>query len=107
MSHVSGLLSRVDAPTAVAAAALVFLVLLVIRIGKILVMAGVFGAIAGGASLSQGSSSKEAVANAAVAFGVAAVMFFLVKMTKSIVLWLAITAAGVAGLIAYGMHRIP
>jgi len=107
MSHVSGLLSRIDAPTAVAAAALVFLVLLVIRIGRILVMAGVFGAIAGGASLSQGSSPKEATAHAAVAFGVAAVMFFLVKMTKSILLWLAIHGAGVAALITFGVHRLP
>lgn len=106
MSHLSGLLARIDAPTALAAVALVFLVLMVIKIGRILVMAGVFGAIAGGASLSQGSSPKEATAHAAVAFGVAAVMFFLVKMTKSIVLWLAITAAGVAGLLAFGIHRI-
>ncbi|HTO72361.1 MAG TPA: hypothetical protein VMJ30_01015 [Gemmatimonadales bacterium] len=107
MNMPQSLLHRIDVPTAVAAAALVFLVLLVIKIGRILVMAAVFGAIAGGASLSQGQSGKEASAHAVVAFVAAAVMFFLVKMTKSIVMWLLITAAGVAALLAYGIHRIP
>ena len=35
MGHAGGVLSRIDAPTALAAAALVLLVLLVIKIGKI------------------------------------------------------------------------
>jgi hypothetical protein len=107
MQHLTSLLHRIDAPTALAAAALVILVLVVIKIGKVLVMAAVFGAIAGGATLSQGQGARQATAHAVAAFVAAAAMFFLVKMTKSILLWLTITAAGVAALIAYGVHRIP
>jgi hypothetical protein len=40
------------------------------------------------------------------AFVAAAAMFFLVKMTRSILHWLLITAAGVAALIAFGLHRV-
>lgn len=106
MQHLESLLHRIDAPTALAAAALVILVLLVIKIGKIVLMAAVFGVIAGGASLSQGHGAKEASAHAVAAFVAAAAMFFLVKMTRSILHWLLITAAGVAGLIAFGLHRV-
>lgn len=104
--HFQSLLHRIDAPTALAAAALVILVLLVLKIGKVLVMAAVFGAIAGGASLSQGQSPKLASAHAVAAFVAAAAMFFLLKMTKSILLWLTITAVGVAALVAYGVHGV-
>jgi hypothetical protein len=40
------------------------------------------------------------------AFVAAAAMFFLVKMTRSILHWLLITATGVAALIAFGLHRV-
>lgn len=106
MQQLESLLHRIDAPTALAAAALVILVLLVIKIGKIVLMAAVFGVIAGGASLSQGHSAKEASAHAVAAFVAAAAMFFLVKMTRSILHWLLITATGVAALIAFGLHRV-
>lgn len=107
MRHLESLLHRIDAPTALAAAALVILVLLVIKIGKVLLMAAVFGAIAGGGSLSQGQGAKQASAHAVAAFVAAAAMFFLIKMTKSILLWLTLTAAGVIALIAFGLHRVP
>jgi hypothetical protein len=106
MQQLESLLHRIDAPTALAAAALVILVLLVIKIGKIVLMAAVFGVIAGGASLSQGHSAKEASTHAVAAFVAAAAMFFLVKMTRSILHWLLITATGVAALVAFGLHRV-
>ena len=98
----AGFLSQVNTPTILAVLALVILVFLVIKIGKVLLMAAVFGAIAGGASLSQGNEPRTAAGHAAVGFAAAAIMFFLVKMAKSLVLWLLITGVGVAALVWWG-----
>jgi len=95
-------LSQFNTPTILAALALIVLVYIVIKIGKILLMAAIFGAIAGGASLSQGNEPKTAAAHAAVAFGAAAIMFFMIKLAKSIVMWLLITGVGVAALMWWG-----
>jgi TonB family protein len=102
MLLLGGLLSRFTAPTAVSAAALVLLVFLVIKIGRVLLMAGIFGAIAAGASFSRGNPGKTAATHGAIAFGAAAVMFFLVKLAKNMVIWFLLTAAGVAALFFFG-----
>ena len=99
------LLRNVNVPTAIAAALLVLAVILVIKIGKALLFAAMFGALAGGVSLGQGSPPALAGTHAAIGFGVAAATLFLVKLTKSIVLWLLITALGVAALFLYDGFR--
>lgn len=99
----SRFLDGINLPTAVAAAALVLLAIVVIRIGRVLVMAGIFGMLAGGVSLGQDNSPADAGVHAAIGFGVAAVTLFLIRMTKSLVLWLVITALGVGALSWFGM----
>jgi len=98
-------LAHVNAPTLIVAALLVFAVLLVIKIGKVLLMAGIFGVLAAGVSLGQGSPPGMAGAHAAIAFGVAAVTLFLIRFTRSLILWLLITALGVGALLLYGVGR--
>jgi hypothetical protein len=100
------LLQDVNLPTALAAAALVLAVILVIKIGKVLLLSAMFGAMAAGVSVGQGSRPAEAGVHAAIAFGVAAVTLFLIKMTRSLLLWLVITGAGVVALfVADGLRR--
>jgi hypothetical protein len=99
------LLRNVNVPTAIAAALLVLAVIVVIKIGKVLLLAAMFGALAGGVSLGQGSPPTLAGTHAAVGFGVAAATLFLVKLTKSIILWLLITGLGVAALFLYDGFR--
>lgn len=96
------LLVAINLPTAIAAAALVLLVILVIRIGKVLIMAGVFGVLAGGVSLGQGHPPGTASAHAAIGFGVAAITLFFIRMTKSLILWVLITALGIGALLLSG-----
>ena len=96
------LLANINLPTAIAAAALVLLVILVIRIGKVLIMAGVFGMLAGGVSLGQGHPPGTASAHAAIGFGVAAITLFFIRMTKSLILWVLITALGIGALLFSG-----
>jgi len=98
------LLARLPGPTVLSAVALIVLVAIVIKIGRILMMALSCGSIAGGASFSQGNTPKTAALHAALAFGAAAMMFFLLKVAKSMALWLLITAAGVAALLAFGFR---
>lgn len=97
--------AHINIPTAVAAAALVLLVLIVIRIGKVLIMAGVFGMLAGGVSLGQGHSPATAGTHAAIGFGVAAITLFFIRMTRSLVLWAVITALGIGALVWSGAAR--
>ncbi len=99
------LLANINLPTAIAAAALVFLVILVIRIGKVLIMAGVFGMLAGGVSLGQGHPPGTAGAHAAIGFGVAAITLFFIRMTKSLILWVVITVLGIGALLLSGSVR--
>jgi hypothetical protein len=98
------LLAQLRGPTVLSALMLIVMVAIVIKIGRILLMAAIFGAIAGGASLSQGNLPKTATVHGALAFGAAALMFFLLKVAKSMVMWLVITAAGVAALLAFGFR---
>jgi len=100
----SELLDQLKGPTVLTGIALIVLVAIVIKIGRILMMAAIFGAIAGGASFSQGNTPTTAALHAALAFGAAAVMFFLLKVAKSMAMWLLITAAGVAALLAFGFR---
>lgn len=96
-------LSHINVPTMIAAALLVLAVIVVIRIGKALVMAAIFGAIAGGVSLGEGNEPATAGTHAAIGFGVAAVTFFLIRSTRSLIRWLLITAVAVAALLLWGM----
>ena len=107
MNEVAGWISRFDinVPTMIAAAALVLAVIFVIKVGKMLLFAAMFGAIAGGTSLGQGNPGSTAGMHAAIGFGVAVVTLFLVKLTRSIMLWLLITAVGVGALLLYGFHK--
>jgi hypothetical protein len=104
MQLLDRLLAGVNLPTMVAAALLVLAVIVVIRIGKALVMAALFGAIAGGASLGQGNEPSTAGAHAAIGFGVAAVTFFLVRTAKSFLMWIVITGLAVAALLLWGFR---
>jgi hypothetical protein len=97
----SELFHQVNLPTAIAAALLVLAVILVIKIGKVLLFAAMFGALAGGVSLGQGSAPAAAGTHAALGFGVAALTLLLIKLTRSLVLWLVITGLGVAALFLY------
>jgi hypothetical protein len=92
---------QINLPTALAAAALVLAVILVIKIGKALLFAAMFGAMAGGVSLGQGNPPRTAGIHAAIGFGVAAVTLFLIKMTRSLIMWLVITGMGVAALFVW------
>lgn len=94
-------LHQIDLPTAFAAAVLVLAVILVIKIGKVLLFAALFGATAGGVSLGQGNQPETAGVHAAIGFGVAAVTLFLIKLTKNLLLWLVITALGVGALFVW------
>lgn len=95
------LLDQVNLPTAIAAAALVLAVILVIKIGKVLLFAAMFGAMAGGVSLGQGHQPGTAGTHAAIGFGLAALTLFLIKMTKNLILWLVITGVGVMALFVW------
>lgn len=88
-------LAPLNFPTAIVAALLVLAVILVIKVGKLLLMAGIFGALVGGVSLGQGSTPTAAGTHAVIGFGVAVVTLVLVKLTRSLMLWLLITVAGV------------
>ena len=105
MPTVDQLVANITAPTLIAAVLLVFAVIIVIRIGKALLLAGIFGALAGGASLSQGIAPGAAATRAAIGFGVAATTLFLVRFTRSLVLWPLITALGVGALVIFGVGR--
>jgi hypothetical protein len=98
-------LTQLNLPTAIVAALLVLAVILVIKVGKVLLMAGIFGALAGGVSLEQGSTPTTAGTHAAIGFGVALVTLVLVKLTRSLMLWLVITALGTGALLFYGFGR--
>lgn len=97
------LLDHIDVPSMIAAALLVVAVSLVIRIGRALLTAAVFGCIAGGVSLGQGNEPATAGTHAAIGFGAAAVTQLLIRSTRSLVRWLLITAVGVAALLFWGM----
>jgi hypothetical protein len=105
MKYLQQFVAHINPPTLVTAVLLVFAVILVIRIGRALLMAAIFGSLAGGVSLGQGNSLKSAGAHAAIGFGVAAVTLFLVRFTRSLLLWLLVTALGVGALFLYGFGR--
>lgn len=96
-------LAHLNFPTMFAAALLVLAVIVVIRIGRALIMAAIFGAVAGGVSYGQGSAPATAGIHAAIGFGLAAATLFLIKSTTSLMRWLLITATGVAALLLWGM----
>ena len=105
MPTVNQFIDSINAPTLIVAVLLVFAVIIVIRIGKALLLAGIFGALAGGASLSQGVAPGAAASHAVIGFGVAATTLFLIRFTRSLILWPLITALGVGALVIFGVGR--
>lgn len=105
MPTVDQFIDRIDGPTLIVAVLLVFAVIVVIRIGKALLLAGIFGALAGGASLGQGIAPGEAATHGAIGFGVAAATLFLLRFTRSLILWPLITALGLGALLVFGVGR--
>jgi hypothetical protein len=99
MGSVDQWLSRVNPPTLIVAVLLVVAVFLVIKIGKALLMAGIFGALAAGVSLGQGNPPAAAGTHAAIAFGVAAITLVLIRMAKGFLTWLLITGIGILALL--------
>jgi hypothetical protein len=98
-------LAHTDLPTMVGAALLLLAALLVIRIGKALLFASMFGAMAAGVSVGEGNHPRTAALHAATAFGVAAATLLLLRLTRNRLLWLLIIAAGVGALMLYGYAR--
>jgi hypothetical protein len=105
MPTVDQFIGNINGPTLIVAVLLVFAVIIVIRIGKALLMAALFGALAGGASLGQGIAPGEAATHAAIGFGVAAATLFLIRFTRSLILWPLITVLGVGALVMFGVGR--
>lgn len=105
MPTVDQFIGSINGPTLITAVLLVFAVIVVIRIGKALLMAALFGALAGGASLSQGIAPGAAATHAVIGFGVAAATLFLIRFTRSLLLWPLITALGVGALLVFGVGR--
>jgi Na+/glutamate symporter len=93
------LMAGINLPTMIAAALLVLAVIVAIRIGKMLLMAALFGLVAGSVSLGQGHPPTQAGTHAAIGFGVAATTMILVRVARGILIWTLITAAGILGLI--------
>jgi len=93
------LIAGINLPTMLAAALLVLAVIVVIRIGKLLLMAALFGLLAGSLSLGQGHPPAQAATHAAIGFGVAATTMILVRIARGILIWTLITAAGILGLV--------
>lgn len=106
MDLIDRLAAGVNVPTMIAAVVLVMLVLLVIKIGKVLVFSALFAGVAGGVSLTQGSGAQAAGSHAAIAFGVAAVTLFLVRLARGFLVWLLITALGVAALLIFDVGHL-
>ena len=103
MRNVPEFLSPLDLPTLVVAVLLVFAVVLVIQIGRAPLTAAVFGALAGAVSLGEGNPLRMATAHATIGFAGAAVTLFLIRLTKSLMLWLLITAAAVMAILLFGV----
>jgi hypothetical protein len=93
------LVDGINPPTMFAAALLVLAVIVVFRIGRMLLMAGLFGVAAGGVSLGRGHQPSQAGAHAAIGFGVAMATMLVLKVAKGFLMWAIITAAGILGLI--------
>jgi len=97
------LIAGINLPTMIAAALLVLVlvltVIVAIRLGKVLLMAALFGLLAGSVSLGQGHAPTQAGTHAAIGFGVATTTMILIRVARGILIWTLITAAGVLALI--------
>jgi Na+/glutamate symporter len=96
---IARLIAGINLPTMIAAALLVLAVIVAIRIGRMLLMAALFGLLAGSVSLGRGHPPAEAATHATIGFGIAAATMILIRIAKGILIWTVITAAGVLGLI--------
>lgn len=106
MDLIDRLAAGVNVPTMIAAVVLILLVLLVLKIGRVLLFAAVFGGMAGGVSLGQGYEPGTAGTHAAIAFGVAAATLFFVRMAKSAIMWLLITGLGILALLIFDIGHL-
>ncbi len=74
----------------------------VTKFGHPLRAAVVFGALMGGLELAGGTAFESAAIRAAGSFTVAAIAFWLIDRTQSILLGMVVTIAGVVGLVLFG-----
>jgi hypothetical protein len=93
------LIAGINPPTMIAATLLVLAVVVVIRFGKLLLTAVLFGVLVGSVSLARGHRPEQAGTHAAIGFGVAAITMLLIRIAKGVLIWTLITAAGILGLI--------
>jgi TonB family protein len=105
MDRLAEVLSRIDGPTLIVAAVLALAMVLVVKIAKTLVAAGAFGALAAGVALGAGDTPAQAGARGALAFGVAALALVTIGLTRRLLVWLLISAAGVGALLLFGCGR--
>ncbi len=105
MGQLSQLFTHLNPLNAAAMVLLVLAMIVVIKIGKVLILAGILGALAGGVSLGQGHPPAAAATHAAIGFGIAALALFLIKVTKVVAVGLVITAIGLAVLLLSGVGR--
>jgi hypothetical protein len=101
---IEGVIAGINLPTAIAAALLVLAVLVIIKLGRLLLMAAVLGAVAGGVALGQGHTTENATAHAVVGFAIAAMVLLLIKFVRNLVLWVVITALGAGALLLDGLN---
>jgi len=105
MELIDRLTAQIDLPTAIAAALLVLAVMVIIKLGRLLLMAAVLGAVAGGVALGQGHTTENAAAHAVVGFVIAAMVLLVIKFVRNLVLWVVITALGAGALLLDGIKR--
>jgi hypothetical protein len=104
MRHLDRFFPHITPATMIPAVLLVCAVMLVIRIGRDLLLAGTFSGLADGVSLSQRAPARAAT-HAAIGLGVAAGTLFLIRVTESLTPWLLFTALGIGALLLYGSAR--
>lgn len=105
MGQIGQLFAHLSPLTLVAVVLLVFAVIVAIKIGKALIVAGVLGTVAGWVSLGQGHPPAAAVTHAAIAFAAAAVLLFLITLTRVVALGFLITAVAVGVFLLLGVIR--
>jgi hypothetical protein len=94
-----------DTQTLLQALALITLAGLVIRLGRTLLLAVIFGLVSGVASYYRGGIPEVALAHAAIGTIVALIVFGLLKLTKNYLWWVLIIGFGVIALLGYAMWR--
>jgi hypothetical protein len=104
MELIERLTAGSELPTVIASALLVLAVIVIVKIGRLLLMAAMLGVIAGGVALGQGHPAETAATHAVVGFAIAAIVLLLIKFVRNLVLWVVITALGAGALLFDGLH---